>query len=219
MTERRPRGRGGSPVATQVRAVARRARRRARRHRPGPVRRDVAGRPGRRRHPARPRPGRPRAASSRRDRGTSCIAGRPLGRRRPQAPRGARRWSCGSSSRPTCCSRASGPGVIERLGLGPDDVPRAQPAARLRPDDRLGPGRSLRAARPGTTSTTSRSAGALARIGRAGRAPVPPLNLVGDFGGGGMLLAFGVVVRPARGAARRARARSSTPPWSTAPRC
>ncbi len=36
-------------------------------------------------------------------------------------------------------------------------------------------------------------AGALHPIGPAGEAPVPPLNLVGDFGGGGMLLAFGVV--------------------------
>jgi alpha-methylacyl-CoA racemase len=35
-------------------------------------------------------------------------------------------------------------------------------------------------------------AGALHPIGRAGQAPVPPLNLVGDFGGGGMLLAFGI---------------------------
>jgi alpha-methylacyl-CoA racemase len=34
--------------------------------------------------------------------------------------------------------------------------------------------------------------GVLGAIGRAGQAPVPPLNLVGDFGGGGMLLAFGV---------------------------
>jgi alpha-methylacyl-CoA racemase len=36
-------------------------------------------------------------------------------------------------------------------------------------------------------------AGALEPIGRTGEAPVPPLNLVGDFGGGGMLLAFGMV--------------------------
>src|SRR5690606_38964601 len=35
--------------------------------------------------------------------------------------------------------------------------------------------------------------GALHAIGRRGQAPVPPLNLVGDFGGGGMLLAFGMV--------------------------
>jgi alpha-methylacyl-CoA racemase len=36
-------------------------------------------------------------------------------------------------------------------------------------------------------------AGALAHFGRAGEPPTPPLNMVGDFGGGGMLLAFGVV--------------------------
>jgi alpha-methylacyl-CoA racemase len=35
-------------------------------------------------------------------------------------------------------------------------------------------------------------AGALEPIGRAGQPPLPPLNLVGDFGGGGMLLAFGI---------------------------
>ena len=36
-------------------------------------------------------------------------------------------------------------------------------------------------------------AGALAHFGRAGQPPTPPLNMVGDFGGGGMFLAFGVV--------------------------
>ena len=36
-------------------------------------------------------------------------------------------------------------------------------------------------------------AGALDPIGRAGERPLPPLNLVGDFGGGGMLLAFGML--------------------------
>src|SRR3546814_12905488 len=36
-------------------------------------------------------------------------------------------------------------------------------------------------------------AGALEPIGRRGEAPIPPLNLVGDFGGGGMFLAFGIV--------------------------
>ena len=44
--------------------------------------------------------------------------------------------------------------------------------------------------RPSTISVTL--SGALHAIGRAGDAPVPPLNLVGDFGGGGMLLAFGI---------------------------
>ena len=46
---------------------------------------------------------------------------------------------------------------------------------------------------------------------------MPPLNLVGDFGGGGMLLAFGHGLRAARAPSAPARARSSTPPWSTAP--
>ena len=60
--------------------------------------------------------------------------------------------------------------------------------------------------------------GALGAIGRAGERPQPPLNLVGDFGGGGMLLAFGMVCGLLE-AARRARVRSSTRRWSTAPRC
>ena len=48
---------------------------------------------------------------------------------------------------------------------------------------------------------------------------MPPLNLVGDFGGGGMLLALGDGVRRSLEAgSARARARSSTPPWSTARR-
>ena len=43
------------------------------------------------------------------------------------------------------------------------------------------------------TSTTSRSAGALEPLGRAGEKPTPPINVLGDFAGGGMLLAFGIV--------------------------
>ena len=56
--------------------------------------------------------------------------------------------------------------------------------------------------------------GALEAIGRAGERPVPPLNLVGDFGGGGMLLAFGMVAA-ILGARPRVRVRWSTPPWWT----
>ena len=43
------------------------------------------------------------------------------------------------------------PGVAERLGFGPERVPRGQPAAGLRPDDRLGPGRPARRRPPATT--------------------------------------------------------------------
>ena len=84
------------------------------------------------------------------------------------------------------------PGVMERLGLGPDVLPGAQPAAGLRPHDRLGPGRARWPTPPATTSTTSRSP-APCTPSAEGEPPVPPLNLVGDFGGGGMFLAFGVV--------------------------
>ena len=49
------------------------------------------------------------------------------------------------------------PGVMERLGLGPDVLLARNPAARLRPHDRLGPGRPAGARAPATTSTTSRS--------------------------------------------------------------
>ena len=43
------------------------------------------------------------------------------------------------------------PGVAQRLGFGPDDCHGGEPAAGLRPDDRLGPGRSLAQAPPGAT--------------------------------------------------------------------
>ncbi len=83
------------------------------------------------------------------------------------------------------------PGVMERLGLGPDVV--------LARNRRLVYGRMTGwgqdgplAARAGHDINYIALSGALHAIGRAGTAPVPPLNLVGDFGGGGMLLAFGI---------------------------
>ena len=83
------------------------------------------------------------------------------------------------------------PGVMERLGLGPEAMHARNPAPRLRPHDRLGPVGPL-AERAGHDINYIALAGVLNAIGRAGEAPVPPLNLVGDFGGGGMLLAFGI---------------------------
>ena len=83
------------------------------------------------------------------------------------------------------------PGVMERLGLGPE--------AMLARNSRLVYGRMTGwgqdgplAARAGHDIDYIALSGALHAIGRAGEAPVPPLNLVGDFGGGGMLLAFGI---------------------------
>jgi len=84
------------------------------------------------------------------------------------------------------------PGVAERLGLGPDEC-----WARNR---RLVYGRMTGWGQSGPLSATAGHdidyialSGALWSVGRASERPVPPLNLVGDFGGGGLLLAFGIV--------------------------
>ena len=83
------------------------------------------------------------------------------------------------------------PGVMERLGLGPD--------VSLGKNPRLVYGRMTGwgqdgplAPRAGHDINYIALTGVLHAIGRKGEAPVPPLNLVGDFGGGGMLLGFGV---------------------------
>jgi len=84
------------------------------------------------------------------------------------------------------------PGVAERLGVGPDDLFTVNPAlvyGRMTGWGQDGP----LAQRAGHDINYIALSGALWSIGREGDRPVPPLNLVGDFGGGGMLLAFGVV--------------------------
>jgi alpha-methylacyl-CoA racemase len=84
------------------------------------------------------------------------------------------------------------PGVAERLGIGPDEC--------LARNPRLVYGRMTGWGQDGPYASAAGHdinyialAGALDPIGRRGEAPVPPLNLVGDFGGGGMLLAFGLL--------------------------
>jgi alpha-methylacyl-CoA racemase len=84
------------------------------------------------------------------------------------------------------------PGVLERLGVGPEVCLARNPRVvigRMTGWGQEGP----RAHTAGHDINYIALAGALAHIGRAGEAPTPPINLVGDFGGGGMLLAFGVV--------------------------
>jgi len=84
------------------------------------------------------------------------------------------------------------PGVMERLGLGPEICLQRNPKlvyGRVTGWGQEGP----LAQAPGHDINYIAITGALSCIGRAGEAPVPPLNLVGDFGGGGMLLAFGIV--------------------------
>ena len=84
------------------------------------------------------------------------------------------------------------PGVMERLGVGPDVC--------LARNKKLVFGRMTGWGQDGPYANAAGHdinyialAGALAHFGRSGEAPVPPLNMVGDFGGGGMLLAYGVV--------------------------
>src|SRR5258706_5695241 len=83
------------------------------------------------------------------------------------------------------------PGVTERLGFGPDVCAERNPGliyARMTGWGQEGP----LAPTAGHDIDYIAISGALHPIGRAGERPVPPLNLVGDFGGGGMLLAVGV---------------------------
>ena len=84
------------------------------------------------------------------------------------------------------------PGVAERLGLGPEVC--------LARNPKLVYGRMTGWGQRGPMAQTAGHdidyialAGALEPMGRAGERPLPPLNLVGDFGGGGMLLAFGML--------------------------
>jgi alpha-methylacyl-CoA racemase len=84
------------------------------------------------------------------------------------------------------------PGVTERLGLGPDVC--------LARNPRLVYGRMTGWGQEGPYAQAAGHdinyialAGALEPMGRVGQKPTPPLNMVGDFGGGGMFLAFGIV--------------------------
>lgn len=84
------------------------------------------------------------------------------------------------------------PGVTERLGLGPDVCLARNPKlvyGRMTGWGQDGP----MAQAAGHDINYIALAGALAHFGRAGSKPTPPINVVGDFGGGGMFMAFGVV--------------------------
>ena len=84
------------------------------------------------------------------------------------------------------------PGVAERLGLGPRECLARNPRlvyGRMTGWGQNGP----YAHTAGHDITYLAVSGALHAIGRAGERPVPPVNMLGDLGGGGMLLAFGVL--------------------------
>jgi len=84
------------------------------------------------------------------------------------------------------------PGVMEKLGLGPDVC--------LQKNKKIVFGRMTGWGQEGPLAHAAGHdinyislSGVLATIGRPGSPPVPPLNLIGDYGGGGMLLALGLV--------------------------
>ena len=84
------------------------------------------------------------------------------------------------------------PGVMERLGLGPDQALEWNPRlvyCRITGWGQQGPW----ARTAGHDLNYIALSGALAAMGEPGRPPVPPLNLVGDYGGGGLYAAFGIV--------------------------
>ena len=96
------------------------------------------------------------------------------------------------------CASADGiiegfrPGVMERLGLGPDVLHADNPGlvyGRMTGWGQDGP----YAQAAGHDINYIALSGALYHYGRKGEKPTPPINMVGDFGGGGMMLAFGMV--------------------------
>ena len=84
------------------------------------------------------------------------------------------------------------PGVMERLGLGPDELLKDNPKliyGRMTGWGQSGPYAPV----AGHDINYIALAGALHGCGRAGEKPTPPVNYLGDYGGGGMMLAFGMV--------------------------
>ena len=84
------------------------------------------------------------------------------------------------------------PGVVERLGIGPEEVWKRNKGlvyGRMTGYGQQGP----LSERAGHDINYIAVSGALWPIGLYGESPIPPLNLVGDFGGGGLFLAMGVI--------------------------
>ena len=108
--------------------------------------------------------------------------------------------------------------MTERLGIGPADC--------LARNPRLVYGRITGWGQDGPLAQAAGHdinyiglSGALEPIGRAGERPVPPLNLLGDFGGGGLLLAMGVLAALVERVASPGGGRWWTRRWSTGRRC
>ena len=84
------------------------------------------------------------------------------------------------------------PGVMEKLGLGPDDLLAINPKliyGRMTGWGQTGPYAPV----AGHDINYVALSGILHTVGQKGEKPIPPVNYLGDFGGGGMMLAFGMV--------------------------
>lgn len=131
---------------------------------------------------------------------------RPGGRLDPRDPLSRNRRSVvldtktpeGLAAARDLCRSADGliegyrPGVMERLGLGPDVLLADNPKlvyGRMTGWGQFGP----YAHAAGHDINYIALSGVLHTVGRAGERPIPPVNYIGDFGGGGMMLAFGMV--------------------------
>ena len=164
------------------------------------------------------RPTRPGLGLGRERRLRRHAARPPLGHARPEVAREAPRRRCASRA-----GRRADRGLPARR----DGAPRPRPRRLLARNPRLVYGRMTGWGQDGPLADARRPRHQLHRARRAcctrsaapAQRPVPPLNLVGDFGGGGMLLAFGIACGAASRRALAAAARSSTPRWSTARRC
>ena len=160
---------------------------RARRPRAGAVRGDAARRPRRRRRAGRPA-GHGRARDARlyvMHRGRRSVA---VDLKHPDGREVVLRLV----ERADALIEGHRPGVMERLGLGPDDC--------LARNPRLVYGRMTGWGQDGPLAPTAGHdidyialSGALGACARRGERPLPPVNMIGDFGGGGAFLALGIV--------------------------
>ena len=188
-TRTRPASSSSTPERDAHGPADRHPRHRDAEHRADPVRGDVLSRPRRRGAAPRSRADVAWRERSRHDPRLAVREPRPRPAQsigdRPQAPRGAE-TVLGSASRADVLIEGFRPGVAERLGIGPDRVPRPQPAARVRPDDRVGPGRPARPRRRPRHQLHRARRRARAHRHRGRPARCRRSTCVGDFGGGGL---------------------------------
>ena len=121
---------------------------------------------------------------------------------RPRSVPKAATSCCGLREKADVLIEGFRPGVMERLGLGPDETLRRNPAliyGRMTGFGQEGP----LAGRAGHDLTYLAYSGILNAIGPKGGKPVPPLNLIGDYGGGTMFLIAGILAAAVRAVAIR----------------